>query len=593
MPSDRKPLKIAVYAIALNEEKHVLRWWESARDADLVLLADTGSSDKTVEIADTTGIRVERIHVNPWRFDIARNAALSLIPGDYDLCLAIDLDEVLPDGWRNIVEKGYESGLRWMSFKMVTSRDSKKQITSYFIQNKIHARKNFSWRYLVHEYLVANPNQEIPRGVLNLEVDHLFDSSKSRKHYLEILTRNLTEYPNEFHAYLLIIREYLNRKDWSNVFKKATQAKSLVPPNAFALSLICRWGSEAAFNLDFQDAAMMWAKEACEHYPNGYENWLWLAKMEYHSGNFELAQSHAAKVQLLKPLNNGFGDPNAWKWDGFNWIAASSFKLGRLKEAVHFGAKAHQGFPESNQIQKNLEIYSRSLDLRNATSRQKGLRTNLANFPPTYVLTLKNATDRQQKFFESCTKFGVQAPIVIEGVPATGNSREELFHAISQSHLKAIKKFYEDCASDWAVICEDDASFALSELWPFEWKEKFDEVMPLGIDILQMSCIVTDSNSFISALHRRREGKDWSTGIYLISRNGALQILSNTKNKVPESFSTESFLLDGLDVYTLPIFTCDGVLASSRDQSHIEKFHIPSWNKTREYYESLWAASGA
>ncbi len=48
-------MRIAVYTIALNEEKHVKRWYESAKDADYLLIADTGSTDKTVEIAESLG----------------------------------------------------------------------------------------------------------------------------------------------------------------------------------------------------------------------------------------------------------------------------------------------------------------------------------------------------------------------------------------------------------------------------------------------------------------------------------------------------------------------------------------------------------
>ena len=46
-----KKLKIAVYAIALNEEQFVQRWYESAKDADYLLIGDTGSTDKTIELS--------------------------------------------------------------------------------------------------------------------------------------------------------------------------------------------------------------------------------------------------------------------------------------------------------------------------------------------------------------------------------------------------------------------------------------------------------------------------------------------------------------------------------------------------------------
>ena len=42
-------MKIAVYTIALNEEQFVETWYESAKNADYLLIADTGSTDATIE----------------------------------------------------------------------------------------------------------------------------------------------------------------------------------------------------------------------------------------------------------------------------------------------------------------------------------------------------------------------------------------------------------------------------------------------------------------------------------------------------------------------------------------------------------------
>ena len=88
-------MKVAVYTIAKNEEQFVERWFNSAKDADYLLIADTGSSDKTVELAKSFGINVYSVNVNPFRFDDARNAALALIPADIDYCISVDMDEVL------------------------------------------------------------------------------------------------------------------------------------------------------------------------------------------------------------------------------------------------------------------------------------------------------------------------------------------------------------------------------------------------------------------------------------------------------------------------------------------------------------------
>ena len=99
-------MKIAVYAIALNEEKHVMRWLEATKDADVRLVADTGSTDKTVQLLQgAPNVIVHQISVQPFRFDDARNAALALLPADVDMCLSLDLDEIPQDGFFDVVDR--------------------------------------------------------------------------------------------------------------------------------------------------------------------------------------------------------------------------------------------------------------------------------------------------------------------------------------------------------------------------------------------------------------------------------------------------------------------------------------------------------
>ena len=98
-------MKICVYAISKNEENFVKRFCESIKNADCVLIADTGSTDNTVDIAkECVGI-VYNIAVRPWRFDTARNIALGLVPQDMDICITLDLDEIMMPGWRKEIER--------------------------------------------------------------------------------------------------------------------------------------------------------------------------------------------------------------------------------------------------------------------------------------------------------------------------------------------------------------------------------------------------------------------------------------------------------------------------------------------------------
>ena len=98
-------LKIVVYAISKNESGFVRRFCESARDADMIFVADTGSTDDTVSLLEECGATVAHISIWPWRFDDARNAALAMVPQTFDVCISLDLDEVLQPGWRQELER--------------------------------------------------------------------------------------------------------------------------------------------------------------------------------------------------------------------------------------------------------------------------------------------------------------------------------------------------------------------------------------------------------------------------------------------------------------------------------------------------------
>ena len=72
--------KICVYAICKNEAKFVRRWMDSMREADWVVVLDTGSDDGTPEMLRKLGAQVTEEIITPWRFDVARNRSLELVP---------------------------------------------------------------------------------------------------------------------------------------------------------------------------------------------------------------------------------------------------------------------------------------------------------------------------------------------------------------------------------------------------------------------------------------------------------------------------------------------------------------------------------
>jgi len=143
-------MKIAVYAISKNEEDFVERFCASAKGADMILIADTGSTDNTVAKAREHGATVVDICITPWRFDKARDAALSLIPKDIDVCISLDLDEIMEPGWREEIERVWQENTTRLRYKFDWGCG-----ISFFYE-KIHHRLKAVIRMMKQNVALAN-----------------------------------------------------------------------------------------------------------------------------------------------------------------------------------------------------------------------------------------------------------------------------------------------------------------------------------------------------------------------------------------------------------------------------------------------------
>ena len=135
--------KVYVYAISKNEEKFVNRWMNSVSEADKVFVLDTGSTDKTVKKLKEKGAIVKSKKIEPFRFDVARNLSLEMVPKDADICVCIDLDEVLEKGWRKKLEEIWNEDTNRLRYNYNWSFDKYNNPSVNFYIEKIHSRNNY------------------------------------------------------------------------------------------------------------------------------------------------------------------------------------------------------------------------------------------------------------------------------------------------------------------------------------------------------------------------------------------------------------------------------------------------------------------
>lgn len=345
-------MKIAVYAISKNEEQFVKQFCESAKDADYILIADTGSTDNTISEANKYGATAVDIRIVPWRFDKARDAALALLPNDIDVCISLDLDEVLEPGWREEIERVWQPDTTRLRYKFDWSNGI------VFFSEKIHARKGYFWHHPCHEYIKPDPRtKEVWAHTDMLLVSHHPDPTKSRGQYLDLLEMSIKEDPRCPRNAFYYAREltFYNRHE-----------EAIVELNRYLAMPEAVWANERAFALRLlgksydalgQDG-MPWYRRAVAEDPTVRETWCDLAMACHNRRLWE--ECYGAAKSALRITDRSLVytiDASNWEAKPYDLAALSAYHLGLKEEAIKYGQAAVDLEPTNERLIKNLGFY--------------------------------------------------------------------------------------------------------------------------------------------------------------------------------------------------------------------------------------------
>jgi hypothetical protein len=344
-------MRIAVYTIALNEEQFVERWATSARDADYLLIADTGSTDRTVEIARSLGVNTVSIAVSPWRFDDARNAALAVLPIDVDLCIALDMDEVLVEGWRGHLDK-IEPETTRPRYKYVWSWLSEGEAGLVYGGDKIHRRHGYRWRQPVHETLT--PTSPEKQEWIGLEIHHHPDGAKSRSQYFPLLDLARRESPQDERTAFYYARELYYHRRFDEAIVEFGRFLSLptatwAPERAAAMRFLGKMGHDP----------MRWYTLATLESPDRREPWVDLAQYLHDQRDWDgclLATKRALSIR--EKAMEYLCEAEAWGARPHDLASIALWHLGRRLEAVEQCRVALGIEPNDSRIQGNLTMMS-------------------------------------------------------------------------------------------------------------------------------------------------------------------------------------------------------------------------------------------
>lgn len=210
-------LNVTVCYIVKNEEKYIKKSIDKVKELLNpleILVVDTGSTDKTVEIALKSGARVEHYE---WVHDYskARNFALKMAKND--MILFLDADEIPYQVDLDKIKRGiatYPQAIgRITRQNYCYASDDKKSIVTDKTE-RLFDRRIYKYEDAVHEQVVKRNKGKMEAYLLPLVVKH-YGYLQSREklvekaeYYNSILFRELKKKPNDPYILFQIGQSY-------------------------------------------------------------------------------------------------------------------------------------------------------------------------------------------------------------------------------------------------------------------------------------------------------------------------------------------------------------------------------------------------
>jgi glycosyltransferase involved in cell wall biosynthesis len=218
-------MKISASLIVKNEEVMLGKALKSIKGVDEIIVVDTGSEDKTIEIAKEHGAKVYTDYKWNDHFSEARNHSKKHCRGDW--LLIIDADEILRvtiPTIRELLKQPFIKNKNVIMFNVDTGKET--NIQPRMFRNL----PDIQWVGAAHNLVCyVRPGQEavsigtneaeIHRSTFNVKANFSPNHTKDKDRTLRIMSKELAKGPrvigmNQYSRYLYYVsREWLNRQD--------------------------------------------------------------------------------------------------------------------------------------------------------------------------------------------------------------------------------------------------------------------------------------------------------------------------------------------------------------------------------------------
>ena len=386
-------MKVSQAMIVKNEEKNIeraLSWGKGVVSEQIVV--DTGSTDRTVEIAKKMGAEV---YFFPWQddFSLAKNFAISKCR--YPWIAMLDADESFSEqdakkikDYIALVEKDPKvHGLR----TAIADIDTNGQVVSLDSTVRLFRnREDIRYRRAIHEQLCLTNGEDFRPANCgnNLTVLHtgyqaeVLSKKLKEKRNINLLQKELEKNPEEFDLYVYLGMEYAFRKMWREAITQYRKFYAYLPEKAENYKAVLAMGLSAHLNalyqlseevrtegqtagqevLDTERQALFCEAEELlekgrEFLPERTDYLYRIAVLYYRNGFYENGLSLLLEYleKKEKEQNTVFSkEALSEMLSVYGMLADSYFRLGKYREAVQYATAVLQSDPKQVDVLQTL-----------------------------------------------------------------------------------------------------------------------------------------------------------------------------------------------------------------------------------------------
>lgn len=385
---------VGLAIIAKDEETSLPRLLGSIEGAfDRVVLLDTGSTDKTVEVFSDWARTQEGLDFAvgryKWKDDFsdARNAADGLLlfgdpakymVGDKPLvdwkCWA-DCDDILvgASNIRQLCENAPQELVAYFcGYNYATDPASGQSMCYLWRERIVRSTYNHPWQGRVHEAVpIDAPVQQVPSNIVEWIHSKDFSvSENSNDRNLRILTKWNEDDPGNSRVVGYLGTENAMQGKWHEAIEFYKEYATLGSKWDEERAQMYRKMASCYIELGDFDAARQAAYNAMGVLPRWPDSYLSLAEVTMHLGQWEQAKQWAQRVlEIGKPETMLIINPVDYSFLPLKVIAGCSAQLGDIEGALEAGEAAQRIVPTDQGL--NREMYH----WRNTVKRERTAKT--------------------------------------------------------------------------------------------------------------------------------------------------------------------------------------------------------------------------